>query len=219
MQHAAPPLPAPAAAVDPKAAEILERIKGVFAAKGFDGATMQDLARAAGMSAGNFYRYFPSKAAIIAAMVSLDLARVDADFAEIMRNPAPRAALRATIWRRLTEDIEKEGHLWAEIEAAAARRPEIAAIRDGIHAAIKGCLLRVFAQIARLPEAEAAARFDAEAELVMLLVRGAAVDSCAAQPGRTPAASAALHGAVMRHVDVILADVEAVSHAVTKPPG
>ena len=62
-----------AAAVQ-RGSDILERIKAVFAEKGFDGASMQDLARSAGMSAGNFYRYFPSKDAIIAAMVERDLA-------------------------------------------------------------------------------------------------------------------------------------------------
>ena len=38
---------------------ILEAARRAFAEKGFDGASMQDIARAAGMSAGNFYRYFP----------------------------------------------------------------------------------------------------------------------------------------------------------------
>lgn len=45
---------------DQKVAEILSRLRDTFAEKGFDGASMQDLARAAGMSVGNFYRYFPS---------------------------------------------------------------------------------------------------------------------------------------------------------------
>lgn len=39
---------------------------------------MQDLARAAGMSVGNFYRYFPSKAAIVQAMCGYDLAEIGA---------------------------------------------------------------------------------------------------------------------------------------------
>ena len=33
-----------------RSADLLSRVKGVFAAKGFDGASMQDLARAAGIS-------------------------------------------------------------------------------------------------------------------------------------------------------------------------
>ena len=58
---------------DQKVAEILSRLRDTFAEKGFDGASMQDLARAAGMSVGNFYRYFPSKSDIIAQMIELRL--------------------------------------------------------------------------------------------------------------------------------------------------
>ena len=45
---------------DYRTESILEGAKRAFAEKGFDGASMQDIARAAGMRAGNFYRYFPS---------------------------------------------------------------------------------------------------------------------------------------------------------------
>ena len=44
---------------DQKVAEILSRLRDAFAEKGFDGASMQDLARAAGISVGNFTAIFP----------------------------------------------------------------------------------------------------------------------------------------------------------------
>ena len=50
---------------------------------------MQDLARAAGMSVGNFYRYFPSKAAIVEQLIAHDLAEMEGHFAEIMTSPFP----------------------------------------------------------------------------------------------------------------------------------
>ena len=69
-------IPSDTAPSDPDAAparsredEILDRIRSIFAEKGFDGASMQELARAAGMSVGNFYRYFPSKSAIVEALI------------------------------------------------------------------------------------------------------------------------------------------------------
>ena len=68
-------------AVRPRELEILDQIRGIFAEKGFDGASMQELARAAGMSVGNFYRYFPSKAAMVEAMITRDLAEVEEKFA------------------------------------------------------------------------------------------------------------------------------------------
>lgn len=72
-----------------RSADILNRIRSAFAEKGFDGASMQDLARAAGMSVGNFYRYFPSKDAIIAAMAAYDMAEMEADFAAVQSRTIP----------------------------------------------------------------------------------------------------------------------------------
>ena len=46
---------------------IVEAALSVFAQKGFRDATMQDVSRLAGLSAGNIYRYFPDKLALYAA--------------------------------------------------------------------------------------------------------------------------------------------------------
>jgi AcrR family transcriptional regulator len=53
---------------------------------------MQDLARAAGMSVGNFYRYFPSKAAIVQAMCGYGHGRESSsEFADVQTSDAPPA--------------------------------------------------------------------------------------------------------------------------------
>ena len=75
MQVAAPK-------TDQRIADILLRVRAAFIDKGFDGASMQDLARVAGMSVGNFYRYFPSKSAIVEKLISCDLDNMQAEFAE-----------------------------------------------------------------------------------------------------------------------------------------
>ncbi len=77
-------VPVPA---DPRVDAILVQARHAFVEKGFDGASMQDLARAAGMSAGNFYRYFPSKAALVEALVNRDLEEVEREFAEVWPRP------------------------------------------------------------------------------------------------------------------------------------
>ena len=88
---------------------------------------MQDLARAAGMSVGNFYRYFPSKAAIIQAMILRDAAEIERDFAAIITSSEPLSALRHVIRHRLNDaTCAKDSDLWAEIEAASRHSPEIA---------------------------------------------------------------------------------------------
>ena len=91
----------PASAQDIRAEQrifdILASVRVAFAEKGFDGASMQDLARAAGISVGNFYRYFPSKSAIIDQLIAHDLAEMDRHFAEIMTSPFPLLALKQQV--------------------------------------------------------------------------------------------------------------------------
>ena len=48
---------------------IIEAVNGVFAEKGFDGATTRELAEAAGVSEALLYRHFPSKESLYAAML------------------------------------------------------------------------------------------------------------------------------------------------------
>ena len=121
-------LPLPANTGPERGAEILGRIRTAFAEKGFDGASMQDLARAAGMSVGNFYRYFPSKDAIVEAMVGYDMAEMERDFAAILESADPLTGIRAKICERLNGGCAEDGRLWAEITAAAHRKPQIARI-------------------------------------------------------------------------------------------
>jgi AcrR family transcriptional regulator len=165
----------PAPIPEPRAIEILESIKAVFAQKGFDGASMQDLARAAGMSAGNFYRYFPSKNAIIESLVQHDLSEVGTIFTHIMAAPDPRAAFLGAMRHELQNKADCDGPLWAEIEAASLRKPEIGAISRRMEDEVERYLVRVFALLAGLPEADAAARFATHARFLVILFKGVAM--------------------------------------------
>lgn len=168
------PLSLPSA--DQRSAEILSRVRIAFAEKGFDGTSMQDLARAAGMSAGNFYRYFPSKAALVEALIAHDLAEMAADFEQVLAAPRPMAALRDLTARRINEpDRCEDGQLWAEITAAALRKPEICEAACRMEGQVISFLNRVFAAETGLSEAEVAARFPAEAAFVVTLFKSAAM--------------------------------------------
>lgn len=163
-------LPAP----DPRALDILLRARNAFVDKGFDGASMQDLARAAGMSVGNFYRYFPSKAALVAALITADLAEMDRDFALIIGSDEPMAALRQVIEAHVTgTGCNEDGVLWAEITAAALRNPEIAAITRHMERRISAYLCEVFARITATTPAEAEARHSARARFLVALIKTA----------------------------------------------
>jgi AcrR family transcriptional regulator len=56
-----------------RSTEILEAAKGVFARKGFAGATVDDIAEAAGLAKGTVYLYFPSKRDIYVATVRMGI--------------------------------------------------------------------------------------------------------------------------------------------------
>ena len=171
----------PLAPHDHRSAEILASVRSAFAAKGFDGASMQDLARAAGMSVGNFYRYFPSKAAIVEALITSDLAAVEADFAAVIRAPRPMQALRTVLHRRAPEhQHSQDGQLWAEITAAAHRKPEIARICCGMEDLVAGNLLTVFARLTGMTTEACDQRFGAHARFIVMMVKAASMRKPAA---------------------------------------
>lgn len=168
---------------DARTLEILMSIKSAFEQKGFDGASMQDLARAAGMSVGNFYRYFASKDAIIAAMVEHDLRDLAETFREILSSPDPRGTFLAAIRREILAHGEScDGSLWAEIEAVASRRPEIGRITERMESEVLAYLLETFALIAGRPLGEMSERFIEHARLIVIIFKGTAI-----QPNVTPA--------------------------------
>ena len=78
---AAPPARRPP---KPTGAAILEAAERAFVRNGFHATTMQHVADEAGMSAGNLYRYFPSKEAIVEGLCELDQAELATAFAELM---------------------------------------------------------------------------------------------------------------------------------------
>ncbi len=205
----------------PKKTEILENIKGVFAAKGFDGASMQDLARAADMSAGNFYRYFPSKNAIIEAIVESKLAELEASFAEVMRSPNPAEAFREGLRQRLqSHHGEEEDAIWAEIEAASTRRPEVAEIAIRMQDTVLGYFTRAFAYMAGISLEEAERRFAAHASMIILLVKvKAATAGASCAIGRVVSDRSQFDALVFRVVDLVLSEITEAKASTTADSG
>jgi AcrR family transcriptional regulator len=197
---------APAHSVGPTAEErtheILASIRQAFAEKGFDGASMQDLAKAAGMSVGNFYRYFPSKSAIVQAMCGYDLAEIQAEFAAIHTSATPMASLRDRILAHFDEESLKDGQLWAEITAAAIRKPEIGEAAKAMEEAITGLLCETFARVSRRSREEAGQRYQGQCQLLVMLVKAMATRTAQCGP-----ASPALAAQVVAVIDRILTDI------------
>ncbi len=198
-----PPLSQPVPhTAEERSHEILASIRQAFAEKGFDGASMQDLARAAGMSVGNFYRYFPSKAAIVEAMCGYDLSEIQGEFAEIQTSDRPMDCLRDRILNHFSEESMKDGQLWAEITAAAIRKPEIGAAARLMEDSIVSMLTTIFAHVTQRSVDDARQRFAGQCQMLVMLVKAMATRTAQCGP-----ASPALAAQVVSVIDRILLDV------------
>ena len=190
-------------APDQRSTELLAAVRVAFAEKGFDGASMQDLARAAGISVGNFYRYFPSKAAIVEQLIAHDLHELEDEFATALGAPDPLVELRHKVRLRVEQHQScKDGQLWAEITAAALRKPEIGKACLHMEATIATYLTQVFASITGLALEQVQQRFYAHAAFIVLLVKSATM--MAPQENQ---ARADLNALILRTIDQTLEDV------------
>ncbi len=105
---------------------ILAAAMACFARSGFHKASMQDICAEAGMSAGNLYRYFRSKEAIIAAIAEAERVRNSALFELLKRAEDPVLGLIELARRYLREMNGRNAPmLCTEIIAEALRNPEI----------------------------------------------------------------------------------------------
>lgn len=185
---------------------ILAAVKGAFLEHGLEGASMQDLARAAGMSAGNFYRYFPSKAVLIEALVEVELTRLQADFGTFLQT----GDLMGTVRQALQARLEDRGCLmWEDIEVAATRSPEIAAIVRRFETAVLGCLTKVFAGLSGLSKPEAEREFSAHGLLLLVLFKDMVANCSPNRPlGRwQPSLQKQLQGLIFRQIEGIFDEV------------
>ena len=79
--------------------EVLEALFRVFRDRGFEGATISEIAKACGLGKASLYHHFPDgKDEMLTALVSTVLARLDRDaFAPLRGRDAPKTRIRAVI--------------------------------------------------------------------------------------------------------------------------
>ena len=81
------------------------------------------------MSAGNLYRYFPSKEAVIEGLCERDFAEAAEGFAALAASEDTWAAFRVLAEFHLVDEPRESFAMWIEIMAEAVRNPQIAALR------------------------------------------------------------------------------------------
>jgi TetR/AcrR family transcriptional repressor of uid operon len=118
-----------AALADVRRRQILDAAADVFARRGFHAASMAEIARSFGMSAGHIYNWFDSKEAIIEALVERDMANFTAFVSAARDVQDPRPLLLQQADQRANELLDPaRAALQVEILAEASRNPKIAAI-------------------------------------------------------------------------------------------
>lgn len=187
-----------------RADAILDDIKAVFAAKGFDGASMQDLAQAAQMSAGNFYRYFPSKNAIITALVERDMKQIESDFQDVHDAENPVAKFVEKLTARIETLDRTEAALWTEMQAASFRVPEITAVKKSMEDTLRR---NVSAMLRRVHGDEPAYEcfYTARTNLLIVLMHGLAQHRYCLQSLNGPDNSEALQDLIVKTIVDVMA--------------
>ncbi|MTW02759.1 TetR/AcrR family transcriptional regulator [Pseudoduganella ginsengisoli] len=109
--------------------QVLDAAAICFKRSGFHGASMSEISKAAGMSAGHIYNYFDSKDAIIAAFVEQNVERVTAILRDLEQRADPLMGLVDDTENSVTDHVESDRiALRLEIWAEASRNPAIAAV-------------------------------------------------------------------------------------------
>jgi len=109
--------------------QILNGARNCFVQRGFHASSISEISAAAGVSIANIYQYFPSKEALIIALIEVDLQRHHSLISRFWSTDFSPKAIEALI-----SDIflTPEGHavavLRAEIASEGARNPRVAGL-------------------------------------------------------------------------------------------
>lgn len=181
---------------------ILKAAAIVFAKKGFDKAQAPDVARAAGISTGAFYRYFRNKREVFLAMLEIHVDVVRSELAAMLEpardvRRAPKTLVRGVL-DHLFEQVKRHAPLTRVFLAMSLTDRDVAALRKRAEERDQAYFAALLAEAiprSRLPSPEAAA----------LVVRGsvlAAAIACAL--GATSVPEAEVKAALERSIQAYL---------------
>lgn len=107
--------------------QVLDAAECCFGRSGFHGASMAEISKAAGMSAGHIYNYFSSKDDIIAAFVQKNMERVSSLIRQLGESDDPLQTTLDDLENAVREKFDPSTwKLLTEIHAEASRNPKIA---------------------------------------------------------------------------------------------
>lgn len=152
---------------------ILDAAIASFARGGFHATSMQAVCAEAGMSPGALYRYFPSKDAIIEAIVERDRQGIPAMLGHLLEADDVVGALVDSATQFLAGNLQPDGlPIVPELYAEAMRNPSVRAITERCDAEVHGILARVIERGMALGQIDAALDADDAVRLLMALADG-----------------------------------------------
>ncbi|MGV6872716.1 TetR/AcrR family transcriptional regulator [Pseudochelatococcus sp. B33] len=156
---------------------ILHAAERCFTRYGFHRTTMQLVAREAGMSPGNIYRYFPSKHAIVEGLVERDRDESRRRFARIDRSRPFWEQFEQLGREYFIGDAQSKAVLCLEIWAESTRNPEIDAINRPFETEVVAQLVELIDSARERGEIAADVDSAAAAQIIMILTSGLYVRS------------------------------------------
>jgi len=123
-------LPARAAAAEQRRAKtrelLLSAAEAVVAERGIEAASVEEFVRAAGVSRGTFYNYFPTTTDLVTALNERISAHLDGLLVELMARPAdPATLLAASLHRAMAAYLADPVRGWVALQLAASRAPRV----------------------------------------------------------------------------------------------
>ncbi|GJE18886.1 TetR/AcrR family transcriptional regulator [Methylobacterium marchantiae] len=172
--------------------DILDAAETCFVRNGFHRTTMQDLARQAGMTAGNIYHYFKSKEAVVLGLAEHERARGAALVADLARAGDRRMILTGIIAQHFAEIPREVAILRLDLWSEATRNPAIAAMHERFEEEGRAFFIDLLAGLATSGECDPASLY----ETMDALMKGIIVNR-ALTPDYDPApAVAQLHAVI-----------------------
>jgi AcrR family transcriptional regulator len=105
--------------------KVIEAARALFNARGYEGATVRDIARAAGMSTGAVFASFADKAELFDEIVASDYRGLEAEMARAMHDaPNVEAALLGVFGAAYRSHVHQLPMVCAAMSAGWTRRPD-----------------------------------------------------------------------------------------------
>ncbi|GJD47867.1 HTH-type transcriptional regulator BetI [Methylobacterium crusticola] len=159
------PAPAPALVVEAgtgagRRERILDAAEACFIRGGFHRTTMQDIARAAAMSAPNIYRYFASKEDLVLSLADREVRRADEQIAALEDGGNVKDALIYIIRHHFIEITAEKAVLHVEMWAEMTCNPVLGAMHQDLQQRSAAWFVAALARLATVEGFDARALYE-----------------------------------------------------------